>query len=249
MEFPPLRRSTVADQVFAHLRDAILTGELAAGDALPAERDLAARFAVNRHALREAIKRLEQVQLVRVSQGGHTRVQDWRTHAGLDLTTQLAHAGDRLAVATLTRDVLEMRAGTGADAARLCAERADDATRAAIVAEAQAYARTGADLDRLDEANLRLWRRIVEGSGNIAYLLAFNSLVGQTLAVAPVPVGRRTAELLDVAGHRLLARLIAERRPQQAYRQARQLLDRSLDAAEPADPAGTAPPPATEASP
>lgn len=230
MAYEPVRRESVVGQVFASLRDAILSGRLAAGDALPAERELAARFGVNRQAVREAVSRLAQVRLVRVSQGLDTRVEDWRRTAGLDVAAQLAGSADRLAVATLTRDVLEMRAVIGADAAGLCAERADGAARAAVTALAADYARIGPDLDALAAANVELWRAVVLGSRNVVYLLSFNSLVGHTLAVAPVPPTRRTAELLDVPGHLRLAEHIAAGAADRAREQATQLLGRGVAA-------------------
>jgi GntR family transcriptional regulator, transcriptional repressor for pyruvate dehydrogenase complex len=230
--YEPVRRESVAAQVFASLRDAILSGVHAPGDALPAERELAARFGVNRQAVREAVGRLAQVRLVRVSQGGNTRVEDWRRTAGLDIAAQLAGSADRLAVATLTRDMLEMRALVGSDAARLCAERADEPARATVRALAEDYARIGADLDALAAANIDLWRAIVLGSRNVAYLLSFNSLVAHALAIAPVPAERRTAELLDVPGHLRLARLVEAGDGPGAYDQAGALLGRSIDAAD-----------------
>jgi DNA-binding FadR family transcriptional regulator len=229
MTYEPVRRQSVADQVFTRLRDSILSCELPPDGALPAERELAARFGVNRHAVREAVKRLEQVRLVRVNQGMDTRVSDWRRHAGLDVAAQLASGGP-LALATMTRDMLEMRACIGADAARLCAERGTAEARAAVVELAEAYAGIGADTDELAAANVGLWRAIVLGSRNVAYLLAFNSLVGHALAVDPVPPAQRTAELLDVPGHRRLARLIDSGRGADAAEQARRLLDRSVAA-------------------
>ena len=231
MTYEPVRRQSVADQVFGRLRDSILSGELPPDAALPAERELAARFGVNRHAVREAVKRLEQVRLVRVSQGTDTRVADWRRHAGLDVAGELAGAGGPLAVATMTRDMLEMRACIGADAARLCAERGTDEARADVVELAEAYARIGPDTEELAAANIGLWRAIVLGSRNVAYLLAFNSLVSHALAVEPVPPAQRTAELLDVPGHQRLARLIDAGRGADAAEQARRLLDRSVRAA------------------
>ena len=228
--YQPVRRESVVGQVFASLRDAVLSGELAPGDALPAERELAARFGVNRQAVREAVSRLAQVRLVRVSQGTGTRVEDWRHTAGLDVAAQLAGSADRLAVATLTRDMLEMRAVIGADAARLCAERADDAARAAVTASAADYARLGPDLDALAATNVELWRAVVLGSRNVVYLLSFNSLVGHALAVSPVPPTRRTAELLDVPGHLRLAEHIAAGSGDEAFAQAQQLLGRSVAA-------------------
>ena len=228
--FGPVRRESVAGQVFASLRDAILGGALAAGEALPAERELATRFGVARPAVREAVGRLAQARLVRVSQGGNTRVEDWRRTAGLDILAQLAGVADPLGVATLTRDMLEMRAVVGADAARLCAERGTDPDRAAVRRLAEDYAAIGPDLDALAAANVELWRAIVLGSRNVAYLLSFNSLVGHALAVGPVPPRQRTAELLDVPGHRRLAELVGAGDADGAREQAWQLLGRSVAA-------------------
>ncbi len=88
---PPSRR--VSDVVHDRLRTSILEGELAPGDAVPSERVLATELGVNRHAVREALKRLEQAGLVRITHGGPTRVQDWRDHGGMDLLLDLVRGG------------------------------------------------------------------------------------------------------------------------------------------------------------
>ena len=66
------RTQPLPDAVYSALSAQILRGELRPGDALPSERLLAEEFAVNRHAIREAMKRLQQAGLVRVSHGGAT---------------------------------------------------------------------------------------------------------------------------------------------------------------------------------
>ncbi|MEV4490660.1 GntR family transcriptional regulator [Micromonospora coxensis] len=228
MAFLPVPRSSVSDHVFAQLRDAIVSGRYRPDDPLPGERELAAAFAVNRHAVREALRRLQQLGLLRVSQGGATRVLDWREHAGLDLALSLAQSGDVLPVENLVRDMLEMRACIGVDAARLCAERADAALRGTVVRAVEEIAAYAPDLPRMDEANIALWRHVVNGSGNTAYLLAFNSLVAGAVAVGEVPPERRAAELLDVAGHRRLAEAIADGRGADAAREAHALLTAAL---------------------
>lgn len=224
MAFAPVPRASVSDHVFGQLRDAIVSGRYRPEETLPGERELAAAFAVNRHAVREALRRLQQLGLVRVSQGGATRVLDWRVHAGLDLALSLTQSGDVLPVETLVRDMLEMRACVGTDAARLCAERGDPAATAAVVRAVEEYAALAPDLPRMAEANIAMWRLIVRGSGNTAYLLAFNSLVAGTLAVGDVPPDGRAAELLDIAGHRRLAAAIAAGQGTAAARHARSLL-------------------------
>ncbi|SCG45947.1 FadR/GntR family transcriptional regulator [Micromonospora halophytica] len=228
MAFVPVPRSSVSDHVFAQLRDAIVSGRYRPDDPLPGERELAAAFAVNRHAVREALRRLQQLGLLRVSQGGATRVLDWREHAGLDLALSLAQSGDVLPVDNLVRDMLEMRACIGVDAARLCAERADATLRRTVVRTVEEIAALAPDLHNMDEANIALWRHVVNGSGNTAYLLAFNSLVAGAVAVGEVPPERRAAELLDVAGHRRLAEAIADGRGTDAAREAHALLTAAL---------------------
>lgn len=223
-------RSSVSDHVFAQLRDAIVSGGHRPGDPLPGERELAAAFAVNRHAVREALRRLQQLGLLRVSQGGVTRVLDWRVHAGLDLALSLVQSGDVLPVEHLVRDMLEMRACIGVDAARRCAVRAGGAVGRVVVDTVERFAALAPDLAAMAEANIALWRHIVTGSGNTAYLLSFNSLVAGALAVGEVPPQRRAAELLDVAGHRRLAAAIADGRGDDAATEAHTLLAASLTA-------------------
>ncbi|MFK0170426.1 FadR/GntR family transcriptional regulator [Streptomyces sp. NPDC090306] len=226
----PIRREAVSDQLFAVLRDRILGGGLPPGSPLTAERDLAAEFQVNRHAVREAVKRLQQARLVEVTHGGRTAVLDWRRTAGLELAVGIAAAGHGPSTGDLSRDALEMRACIGADAARLCAVRCSDQEALAIAEAADRFAVSGPDLDELHTADIAWWRLIVEGSGNLAYLLAFNSLVGGALPVADVPDDLRAAELLDVEAHVRLAAHITARDDGAAERLARDLLSRSVPA-------------------
>ncbi|MFI1398553.1 FadR/GntR family transcriptional regulator [Streptomyces sp. NPDC020681] len=230
MKQPNIRREAVSDQVFVVLRDRILGGELPPGSALTAERDLADEFGVNRHAIREAVKRLQQARLVDVSHGGRTLVLDWRQTAGLDLAMGIAEADGGPSVEDLIRDALEMRACIGADAARLCAIRCSERIAAELAEATGRYARSGPDLAEMRAAHSAWWRLIVEGTGNLAYLLAFNSLAGRTLPVANVPDDLRAAELLDVEAHVRLAGHIMAREAEAAEQLARELLSRSVPA-------------------
>src|SRR6476661_5302895 len=128
--------STVSSQIHAQLRAEILSGRYAAGDALPSERRLSEELETSRHAVREALKRLQQAGLVHISQGGATRVRDWRHHGGLDLLLELGASGDVPAGLEVPRAVLELRACVGADAARRCAQRANAVVRAELEARA-----------------------------------------------------------------------------------------------------------------
>lgn len=177
----PLAHPPLSSQIHHALRAEILAGDYPPGSALPSERVLSERHGTNRHAVREALKRLQQAGLVDISQGGATRVRDWRQTGGLDLLVELAASGEAPPGFELPRATLEMRACIGADAARLCARRSSAALRAELLARA-AELEAETELDERNPIYERLWETIVDGSGNVAYRLALNTLIaGQRL--------------------------------------------------------------------
>ena len=67
----------MADEIVEQLRSLILTGQYRPGAKLPPERELARTLGVNRASLREALKKLEHLGLVRIRQGDGTRVENF----------------------------------------------------------------------------------------------------------------------------------------------------------------------------
>lgn len=105
------------------LRGLILKGSFAPGDKLPPERKLAEELGVNRASLREAIKSLEQMGLVKTRQGDGTRVLDFMRTAGLELVSHLIPV-DGAPNFDVLGDVLEFRRFFGREVARQAAARA-----------------------------------------------------------------------------------------------------------------------------
>jgi GntR family transcriptional repressor for pyruvate dehydrogenase complex len=64
VEFGPVTRQTVAEQVRARLAERIASGELAPGSAVPAERSLSEQFGVARTSVREALQGLVSLGVV-----------------------------------------------------------------------------------------------------------------------------------------------------------------------------------------
>ena len=216
----------LSDRIHTRLRAEILSGALAPGAPVPSERRLSEQLGTSRHAVREALKRLQESGLIRITHGGATRVRDWRRDGGLDLLLALAAQGDVPPELELERAALELRACVGADAARRCAERASAAQRAEIGARAEALA-ASADPEARNTEYERFWGVVVDGAGNVAYRLALNTLVaGQHVLVLDAP--RVRAELEDPATIRALAAAIAAGEQASARSIAAELLERSI---------------------
>jgi DNA-binding FadR family transcriptional regulator len=164
---PTSAAPTVSAQIHARLRREILAGRHPPGSALPSERRLSEQLGASRHAVREALKRLQQAGLVAISQGGATRVRDWRRHGGLELLLEVAADGEAPPELHAERAAMEMRAAIGADAARLCARRADAARRAQVRARAEQLAAVD-DLAARNAHYEVLWDHIVDGADNVA---------------------------------------------------------------------------------
>ena len=218
----------LSDRIHARLRDQILSGELAPGAAVPSERRLSDQLGASRHAVREALKRLQEAGLIQISHGGATRVRDWRHGGGLDLLLAIAAQGDLPPELEVERAGMELRACVGADAARRAAERASAAQRAEIVARAEALA-AAPDPDARNHEYEGLWDAIVDGATNVAYRLALNTLnAGQHVLV--LDAQQVAAELGDDEAIRALAGAIATREPERARALAAGLLERSVPA-------------------
>ncbi|MCB9549937.1 MAG: FadR family transcriptional regulator [Myxococcales bacterium] len=173
-DLQPIARQSVADAVYGQLRDRILAGELAPGEALPGERRLAEIFGVNRGAVREGLQRLAQARLVAVHHGGATRVLDYRD-AGLDLLSDLlARPGAGVDLA-LVQSILEMRNALAPIIAGFAARRGGAELAATLAPLVEALAAAPDDAARYLVMR-DLWQQITRGCGNLALRLALNSL-------------------------------------------------------------------------
>src|SRR2546426_6638986 len=121
----PVGKQRVAEEIVDQLRGLILKGAYAPGDKLPPERRLAEELGVNRASLREAIKSLEQMGLVKTRQGDGTRVLDFMRTAGVELVSHLVSGtSDGLPSLDVLADVLEFRRLFARDVAQLAAKKA-----------------------------------------------------------------------------------------------------------------------------
>lgn len=204
MALQAIRNQSLGDKVFEQIGSEIMSGRFAPGSQIPPERTLGTTFGVNRHVVREALKRLEQVGLVRISQGEGTVVLDFKKTAGLDLLALLAeHAQADEGAMTYWLAVHEMRAALGSDAARLCALRASKELKAELLEIAREMEKIGDGPDLFTQ-EIKFWDLVIDGSGNLAYRLGYNTLIKAVLAPATVDLARTwSIHEIKESGYRL----------------------------------------------
>jgi GntR family transcriptional repressor for pyruvate dehydrogenase complex len=116
-------RQRLSDQVVAHLREMIVEGEIAAGETLPPERELARQFGVSGTVIREALNALSARGLVEIRHG----VGSFVTTPDHWHTTEPIATRMRSGRANLLH-VLEIRAAVEVLVSELAAERCDETT-------------------------------------------------------------------------------------------------------------------------
>lgn len=195
MAFREIVRSPVYIQVAEQLREAILAGELPAGEALPTERELAASFGVSRPSIREALRALQAQGLIT---GGGSPVRP--------LVARELDEPAREALVNLLRlnrielaDLVELRCVLEAAAVRKAARRRDPRLLAEARRALDDMREGRVGIEAFDEADVRFHVALARASGNEAMHLVMQALRG-------------------AAARHLLEALRTRREPQRALR-------------------------------
>ena len=188
------------DQIAGSLIQDILSGQYRVSERLPSERDLATRFDANRGAVREAMKKLEQIGLAQVQPGG-ARVRP-TDEASLDVIGHLLTQG-KLPDATLVDQIMVVLNSLISVAALQTLELASDEE----INEIRKLARHLIDED-LDQgahtlARFELMESIMQASRNLPLRLIARTLFDQ---VAPNLTELHPFAIVDNEKHRIVAK-------------------------------------------
>ncbi|WP_407568712.1 FadR/GntR family transcriptional regulator [Deinococcus altitudinis] len=169
--FQPATTIRKVDHVLQSLRQAIETGQLAVGERLPPERELAASFGVGRSSVREALSVLQMGGLLEVRHGQGTYVlgpEPTGTAFGA------ATPGDQFDFLALT----EARYAFELGVARLAAERRSPQGLSDMHRAVQALqgAADTADEAQFEAANLAFHLALAQATGNAALCNVARSL-------------------------------------------------------------------------
>jgi len=225
----PLAPARRADGVFEQLRLRILSGSWPAGARLPNERDLAEQLEVNRGSVREALKRLEFLELVEVKHGQGTFVRDPGGSSALQLV-ELLLLDPRTVTPELLEELLAFRRDMTLHVVALAARhRTEEQLERAQALLAEERARADDPLEAL-RIDVEFNRLLGEATGNFLYRILSNLFTRLIRRLGPLYYNESRRAERSLETHRELLAAIAARDEEAA----RTLVSRMLDYSEPA---------------
>lgn len=190
----PIVRESVAEIVVRRILDMVKAGVLKPGDALPPERDLAASLNVSRPSVREAMRGLTVLGVVRTRQGGGAFISD------LSPNTLLGPIQFYLQLEqTNVSELYEVRSLVESDVARRAARNMDEASILALEANLKRQQDTVNDPLAFRNADFEFHELIWAGCGN-----AVLRRIGESLNVLGLEFRKRASETPGVLQQSLL---------------------------------------------
>ncbi|MBX6386133.1 MAG: FadR family transcriptional regulator [Microbispora sp.] len=203
---------TVTDAAIDKIKQMITSGELAPGDRLPKEADLAERLGLSRNSLREAVRALALINVLDVRQGDGTYVTSLQPHLLLEAMSFVVdfHRDDTVLQFLEVRRVLEP-AATAMAAINM---PDDDVKELRAILDALP---DDPSVEELVANDLRFHQHIAAGSGNPVLSSLIDSLSGPTTRARVWRGLTQEGALADTRKqHVMIYDAIAARRPEVA---------------------------------
>lgn len=157
-----IKSSTAMAEVTRRLLDYIASGDVAQGDRLPPERQLATHMGVGRSAVREALAALEILGIVTVRPGSGTYLSGGTS----ELLPQTLSWGILLR-SDKTRELLEIRQALETQAATLAATRAPQSSLRALGHHMETMEENLHDFHRFVTADMLFHHELASGAQNV----------------------------------------------------------------------------------
>ena len=225
-DLQPLASERRSDGVVERLRTLILTGAYPAGTRLPNERELSGALGVNRASVREALKRLEFLELVEVRHGQGSFVCDLGGSSALQLIEDLLR-DRRTITAELLRQILEFRRHMTIHAAELAAANRSEDVVARGRELIEREQRGGHDPAVALEIDVEMNALLGEATGNLVYQFLANLFTKLLRKLGPLYYNEQRDFSRSLRTHRELIAAVAARDPAAARRILEVMLDYS----------------------
>jgi GntR family transcriptional repressor for pyruvate dehydrogenase complex len=204
----PIKRESVAEMVARRILDMVTSKALKAGDQLPTERDLAEQLSVSRPSVREAIRGLSILGVVRSRQGGGAYISELDGDALLG-PIRFFLSLDKMNI----RELYDARSLIEGDVARRAAVNMDQAQLDALGQILANQEHTLHDAGEFRLSDFKFHEAIWIGSGN-----SFLKRIGESLNALGLEFRRRASERPEVLAqslrdHTLLYEALCTRDP------------------------------------
>jgi len=174
-----------SEGVFEQLRCQILTGAIPAGERLPNERDLAAHLGVNRGSVREAVKRLEGLELVTVRHGLGSFVREASDSSALQIVEALLREPRAITV-DLLRQTLLFRRDVVLRVVELAVQNHEPRHLARARELLSREAEEGHEPEHALQLDVEMNRLLGEATGNLMYQVVTNLFTKLILQLGPL---------------------------------------------------------------
>ena len=173
----PIQSISLKDACIRKIEGLILSGDLAPGERLPSERDLAMRLGVSRPVLHQAIVALDAKGLVRIEPRHGVFICDFKRDGSMALLMTLMQHSDGIYQPQLLTSLIQARLHIETETARLAAlnrSEADLIEFQSLLTERKHIPPD--DIPALVEYDFNIHQLIAAASGNLMYALILNSL-------------------------------------------------------------------------
>ncbi|MEJ1087878.1 FadR/GntR family transcriptional regulator [Microbacterium sp. Mu-80] len=167
----------VTDEAIQKIKAMIVSGELAPGDRLPPEKELAEHLGLSRNSMREAVKALEVIRVLDVRRGDGTYVTSLEPHLLLEAISFVVdmHDDDSLLELFAVRRMLESQA-TGLAAGLATTEQAQQ-----LLEDVASVDPETVSIDDLVAHDTHFHGQVVELAGNGYLASLIDGLSSQTI--------------------------------------------------------------------
>lgn len=213
------RNEDITSKLIVRFRHMIADGTLVPGNRLPPERSLARDFAVSRNSVRQALKVMEAMGVVRQKVGSGTYLNE-NASSILTEAFQFLMLMDSITHEELFDARLMMEPEVAARAAnRATLDHLKELGRAL-----EAMKQSGGDFERVIEADVEFHNRIFEAAGNRIFQAVF-TVLHRALLGSISETSRKVDVSHTIGFHGEIYRAIYERDPERARRAMREHLE------------------------
>ncbi|PKL18046.1 MAG: hypothetical protein CVV49_07885 [Spirochaetae bacterium HGW-Spirochaetae-5] len=164
--FTEISKKNLSDEVASQIINRIISGILIPGEKLPPEREVSEKMNVNRHTLREALRKLESLGLLSVRQGDGIYIKDYRDSGNLELLKHILYL-KKDKTADVFKDILELRRIISPEMAEKAALNRTDY-------DIEAFQQVLASDKTLIEKDIAIHQIIAKAGNNILYIFILN---------------------------------------------------------------------------